>query len=235
MAEAHFTGDKKLPMTTLLAPLEKRFIDDWTPRFPRWIQGWHLTLLTLLWSAGVVVFGCLAGLADNLHWLWGSSAMLVLQWFTDCFDGALGRYRDFGIPKWGFYMDHLLDFVFLCALLAGYSFLLDDIGDKQMVYFLIPVFGTFMVSSFLSFGATGQFKITYLGVGPTEMRVGFIAFNAILIFFGTAWIQPMLPYVLAVSVGVLCVVVFRTQRYIWNRDMADKKARRISQDDKPIR
>ncbi|MBN1124099.1 MAG: CDP-alcohol phosphatidyltransferase family protein [Sedimentisphaerales bacterium] len=233
MADAKFTGDRKLPMTTLLAPLEKRLIDYWTPRFPRWIEGWHLTLLTLPWSIGVVAFGYLAGRTQNLHWLWGSSAMLFLQWFTDCFDGSLGRYRDFGIPKWGFYMDHLLDFVFMSALLVGYSFLLNEVRDKQIVYFLIPIFGIFMVSSFLSFGATGQFKITYLGTGPTEMRIGFIVFNAVLIFFGTAWILPLLPYVFAVSVGFLCFVVFRTQKYIWKQDMADKQAR-LHSEEKPV-
>ncbi len=46
-----------------------------------------------------------------------------LQWFTDSFDGALGRHRDTGIPRWGFYMDHFLDFVFMCPVFIGWSFL----------------------------------------------------------------------------------------------------------------
>jgi len=220
-----FGGDKKMPMTTLLAPYERRLIDAWTPRFPRWIEGWHLTLMTLLWSAGVLAFDYAAARTGNFHWLWGTSAMLAAQWFTDCFDGALGRYRDFGIPKWGFFMDHLLDYVFLCCLLVGYSFLLPDVHHKQLVYVLIPVFGAFMVSSYLAFGATGQFKITYLGTGPTEMRIAFIVFNAVLTGFGTAWIIPLLPYILAASILLLCIVVFRTQKYIWQIDMADKHAR----------
>ena len=228
-----FGGDKKMPMTTLLAPIERRFIDAWTPRFPAWIEGWQLTLMTLLWSAGVLGFDYMAGRTGNLHWLWGTSAMLAAQWFTDCFDGALGRYRDFGIPKWGFFMDHLLDYVFLCALLVGYSFLLDDVHDKQLVYVLIPIFGAFMVSAYLAFGATGQFKITYLRTGPTEMRIAFIVFNAVLILFGTAWILPLLPYILAGSIALLCIVVFRTQKYIWKQDMAEKRARLEHADDAP--
>jgi len=225
MMDGEFGGDKKMPMTTWLAPLERRLIDAWTPRFPAWIEGWHLTLMTLVWSAGVLGFDYLAARTGNLHWLWGTSAMLAAQWFTDCFDGALGRYRDFGIPKWGFFMDHLLDYIFLCALLVGYSFLLDDVGHKQIVYTLIPIFGAFMVNAYLAFGATGQFKITYLGTGPTEMRIAFIVFNAVLILFGTAWILPVLPYILGGSAVLLCIVVFRTQKYIWRQDMADKRAR----------
>ncbi len=224
MNPAPFTGDKKLPMKTLLSDVERRFIDSNVPRFPRWIQGYHLTLMTLLWSAGLVGFGYLADATQNRHWLWLSSLMMVLQWFTDCFDGALGRFRDTGIPKWGFYMDHLLDFVFMAAALIGYAFLLDG-GSRAMVYGLIPVFATFMVSSYLSFGATGQFKITYMGTGPTEIRIGFILLNSALIFFGYAWIVPILPFILGASIVFLIVVTYRTQKYIWAIDMADKKAR----------
>ena len=56
-------------------------------------------LATIIWTAGLLVFGYLAQF--NVHWLWGSSVMLAAQWFTDSFDGALGRLRDTGIPKWG--------------------------------------------------------------------------------------------------------------------------------------
>ena len=160
MANKTFGGDKKLPMTSVLARYERKLIDSNVHRFPRWIEGYHLTLTTIVWSIGMIIFGRLA--RNDYHWLWCSSLMLFLQWFTDCFDGALGRHRDTGIPKWGYHMDHLLDFVFMSSILIGYSFLLDG-SNKQIVYLLIPVFGCFMVNSYLAFGATNEFKITYLG------------------------------------------------------------------------
>ena len=223
-AKGSFTGDKKLPMTTLLAGVERKFIDANVTRFPRWIEGYHLTLMTIPWSAGLILFGWLAAKTGSLHWLWLSSLMLILQWFTDCFDGALGRHRDTGIPKWGFYMDHLLDFAFMAAILVGYSFLLEGVS-RQIVYGLIPVFACFMASSFLSFGATGHFKITYMGTGPTEIRIWFVVINTAIILFGTRWIEPLLPYILGISIVVLGVIVFRTQKYIWAIDMSDKQAR----------
>jgi len=128
-----FDGDKKLPIKTLLAPYERKFIDGNVKRFPRWIQGYHLTLMTIPWSMGLIAFGYLAAWRNNLNWLWLSSLMLFAQWFTDCFDGAMGRYRDTGIPKWGFYMDHFLDYVFMSAVFVGYSFLLEGF-NKQIVY-----------------------------------------------------------------------------------------------------
>jgi hypothetical protein len=60
MREQEFGGDKKLPMRTLLAKWERNFIDANVPKFPRWIQGYHLTLTTIPWSVGLIVFGCLA-------------------------------------------------------------------------------------------------------------------------------------------------------------------------------
>ena len=209
-------------MRTLLARYERKFIDSNVARFPKWIEGYHLTRMTIPLSAGLIILGYLG--RGNHTWLWLSSLMLFLQWFTDSFDGALGRFRDTGIPKWGFFMDHFLDFVFMSSIFIGYSCLLEGFS-KQIVYLFIPVFGCFMVSSYLAFGATNEFKITYLGAGPTEIRIYIIILNVLLIIFDTGWIEKILPFILAISIIVMCIVVFRTQKYIWNIDMAEKRAR----------
>ena len=219
MTDKAFTGDKKLPMRSLLARYERKLIDSSVSRFPSWLQDYHLTLMTVLWSAGVIFFGYLA--RGNIHWLWASSAMLFMQWFTDSFDGALGRHRDTGIPKWGYYMDHFLDFVFMCSILIGYSFLFQGF-DKEIIYLLVPIFGCFMVSSYLAFGATAELKITYIGMGPTEIRICFAILNCFLIWLGTAWMQKVLVYVLIVSLAFLCVVIYRTQKYIWGVDKSNR-------------
>ena len=219
MANESFCGDKKLPMKSVLARYERKLIDTNIKRLPNWIQGYHLTLMTIPWSVGLIGFGWLA--KTNYHWLWCSSLMLFMQWFTDSFDGSLGRYRDTGIPRWGYYMDHFLDFVFMSSVLIGYSFLFEGI-NKQLVYLLMPVFGCFMVSSYLAFGATNEFKITFLGAGPTEIRIYFIILNCLIVFLGTGWIEKIVLYIPIVSIAVLCIVVYRTQKYIWDKDMTEK-------------
>ena len=222
MAKEIFGGDKKLPMKSFLAVYERKLIDKNIHRLPKWIEGYDLTLMTIHWSIGLILFGWLA--RNNHHWLWCSSLMLALQWFTDSFDGALGRHRDTGIPKWGYYMDHFLDFVFMCSLLIGYSFLFNS-PAKQIVYFFIPVAGCFMVSSYLAFGATNEFKITFLGAGPTEMRIYFIILNFLIICFGTGWIEKIIIYIFVITLIVMCIVVYRTQKYIWNIDITEKRKR----------
>jgi phosphatidylglycerophosphate synthase len=217
-----FRGDRKKPINTLTGPAEQRLIRATVGRFPRWIEGYHLTLTTLVWSTGLIVFGYLA--RENRHWLWGSSAMVFLHWFSDSYDGALGRLRDTGIPKWGYHMDHFLDYVFLASAFVGYSFLF---GEEQVltVCVLFALFTGFMMNSYIAFAATSEFKISFLGFGPTEGRIIFILFNTYLIFFGFETVARGLAYAIPVLLVGLAVVVYRTQRYIWSVDMAEKRAR----------
>lgn len=222
--KGQFQGDRKLPLKSPLAKVERRFIDSCVPRFPRWIEGYHLTLTTILWSAGLIISGHLA--KQDLRWLWLASGMLFMQWFTDSFDGALGRYRDTGIPKWGFYMDHLLDFVFMCSILIGYALLFDG-PYRDIFLILVPIFGAFMINSYLSFAATNEFKITFLRMGPTEVRLLVILLNTVIMIFGTGFVEKILPIIPLFTMIALVVVVYRTQKYIWQIDMEDKRRRKI--------
>ncbi|MBL7214061.1 MAG: hypothetical protein ISS71_00115 [Phycisphaerae bacterium] len=225
MSERTAGCDKKAPMKTLLSTPEKRFILWLTPHFPAWVETWQLTLLTIPWSIGMILFGWLAGKTGNRNWLWASSVMIFLQWFTDCFDGAIGRYKNTGLIKWGFYMDHFLDFVFMCSVFIGWSYLFDGAGNK-FLWFMSLGMGCLMVNAFLSFGATNQFKITYLATGPTEMRLYFILINTAIIFFGTTWLQICLPYIFIAFWLGICIVIYRTQKRIWQLDMDIKKNQR---------
>jgi phosphatidylglycerophosphate synthase len=221
MSEQTQGCDKKAPMKTWLSPHEKRFIQWLTPKFPAWVETWQLTMLTVPWSIGMIVFGWLAGKTGNLHWLWASSAMIFLQWFTDCFDGAIGRFKDTGLIKWGFFMDHFLDFVFMCSVFIGWAYLFEGL-NHHLLWFMSLGMGCLMVNAFLGFGATNQFKITYLGTGPTEMRLYFIILNAAITFFGTGWLEKVLLYIFVAFWLGICTVIYRTQRAIWKLDMEIK-------------
>jgi phosphatidylglycerophosphate synthase len=220
--ESGFKGDQKLPLVSPLAKGERRLIDYYIPKFPRWLQGYHLTMMTIPWSAGVILSGYLA--RENLQWLWLASAMLFMQWFSDSFDGSLGKYRDTGIPKWGYYMDHLLDYGFMSAIIIGYALLFDG-SERDTFFILVPIAGAFMVNSYLSFAATSEFKITFLGMGPTEVRLLLIILNTAIIIFGLGFIETALPYVPYVAGAALVFVVYRTSSYIWSIDMEDKRRR----------
>ncbi len=124
MKDGQFAGDKKKG-DWLLAKAEKRMVTWLVPRVPPIIETYHLTLLTLLWSIGIVACSLLA--RENINWLWGVSLFIFLQYMSDVLDGAVGRYRETGLVKWGYYMDHLLDYVFLASVIVGYAFLATNI------------------------------------------------------------------------------------------------------------
>lgn len=219
---AETTGcNAKAPMKTLLSGPEKKFILWLAPKFPAWMTSRMLTMMTVLWVLGVIGFGMLAGRTNNLHWLWLSSLMIFLQWFTDCFDGAIGRARNEGLIKWGFYMDHFLDFVFMCAIFIGWSFLFDGVNEKLM-WFMSLGMGCLMVNAFLSFGATNQFKITYLATGPTEMRLYFMILNTAITIFGINWLEKWILCIFCAFWLGIITVVFRTQKSIYALDMEIK-------------
>jgi len=213
-----FQGDKKFGQSLLHKPEEalKRAL---LPLVPRWLETNHLTLMTLPWCGFILLFSYFARF--NIHWLWGVSVMIAAQYVTDLLDGAIGRQRDTGLVKWGFYMDHFLDFVFLCALLIGYAILLPQM-HRTALFFVMVLFAGFMVNSFLSFGATNRFQIAYMGMGPTEMRIVFIFINTLLVIFGTKPLVAALPYTLAAGAFGLFFTVYRTQQELWRADMAAK-------------
>lgn len=210
-----FAGDKKHGQS-LLGPLERRFIDWAVPRIPQRILSHHLTLVTLFWSAGTVLFGYLS--IDDRAWLHGMSAMVFGQWLTDSLDGTLGKYRRQGLVRWGFYMDHLLDFVFAGSIVIAYSFLVEAPWLEFLFLLLLLVTCATMAVSFLSFAATNQFQIAYYGIGPTEIRIGYIALNTLVFFVGTAIFSWGVPVVLALNLAAFLMMAIQTSRNLWQID-----------------
>ena len=215
MPEA-FAGDKKSGQS-ILGPIERRFIDWAIPKVPRPIMSHHLTALTVLWSAGTVLFGWLA--TKNLAWLNGISAMVFGQWLTDSLDGSLGRYRKQGLVKWGFFMDHLLDLVFAGAIVIAYSFLVTAEWLEFLFLVLLLITCATMAVSFLSFAATNRFQIAYYGIGPTEIRIGYIALNTFVWLIGTEIFSWGVPVVVALNTIAFVLLAAQTSKTLWAIDV----------------
>jgi phosphatidylglycerophosphate synthase len=207
--------------TGLLVPLERRLAKFVLPRVPRWLETHHLTLLTPVWALLIVLFSYLA--AGDLRWLWMVNLMIVFHYFTDHFDGKLGKFRDTGLRKWGFYMDHLFDYGFLCSILIGYSFLLPQRAIFIMLLVLC-VFSSFMFHTFLMLAATEEFKVSFSRFGPTELRVALIVVNALLVRFGTWGLTGALPWVAGCGTVALVLLAYRAQKRLWQSDMLAKQA-----------
>ena len=214
MDDAAVAGQQK-HAPSLLSAVDRRMIGRLVARVPRTVRSHHLTLLTLLWSALIVGSDALA--IKNRTWLFAGSLIIALQYVTDAIDGKVGVLRGDGLVRWGFYMDHLLDYVFLSAILLGYALLVPP-ELRWLMMAILAVAAGFMVSTYLACAVEGSLGISYLRTGPVEMRLVFIAINTWLALGGRAPLATVLSIVLSASLVVLCALVIRTQRRLWQLD-----------------
>ncbi|HSB09654.1 MAG TPA: CDP-alcohol phosphatidyltransferase family protein [Blastocatellia bacterium] len=209
--------------TSLLAPLERVCLHWLARNMPSWVKSDHLTLLGLgaMFAGGV----CYA-LAN--HWpatLLLVNVCLALNWFGDSLDGTLARYRDKQRPKYGFYVDHIIDafgilFVLCGMALSGYMSWTIALATL-VVYFMLSI------DVYLATYTIGTFKISFYKFSPTELRIllaiGNIramthptanAFGDRYLFFdiGAVVAMALMAVVLIVSVIRNTVTLYRAER-----------------------
>jgi phosphatidylglycerophosphate synthase len=160
----------------LLAVPEQRLLRWIAARLPRWILPDDLTALGVAAALGIAVAYQLTNEANG--WLWAASALLVVQWLGDSLDGTLARVRKIERPKYGYYIDHLVDAVSTAAIGIGLGlspYMLLSIGTLIVVAYLV-----LSINVYLESFAFGRFSIGYGYIGPTEVRAILIALNTAL-------------------------------------------------------
>ena len=162
----------------LLAKPEKRLLRWIAARLPHRVLPDDLTMLGVAASLGICVAYQLSN--DSSAWLWAASALLVVQWFGDSLDGTLARVRGIERPRYGYYVDHLVDAISTAAIGIGLGlspYMLLSVGTLIVVAYLILSINVYLESQ-----AFGRFSIGYGLIGPTEMRLILIALNTALVF-----------------------------------------------------
>ena len=199
---------------------EKQLTKWLVPKVPKWLETYHLTSMTLFWMALAILGGYLA--KKNLNYLCITSVAIVGQYISDLLDGAIGRARNTGLIKWGFYFDHILDFGFLCSILVGYWFVTTS-HNHYIVLATLILSSAYFVHTILYFGATGNFEISSLGIGPTEMRLVLLIINTMLALFDKVIFVNFLKLYFWANAVYLIISVYRSQKKLWEIDMKNKK------------
>jgi archaetidylinositol phosphate synthase len=159
--------------TFLLAAPEQRVLEWIAQRLPARVMPDHLTALGVLAAAGIAVAHALSNEGDG--WLWAASALLVVHWLGDSLDGTLARVRRSERPRYGYYLDHLVDAVATAMIGIGLGLsphLLLATGLIVVVAYLV-----LSINTYLETQALGVFSLGYGRFGPTEARIGLIALN----------------------------------------------------------
>jgi phosphatidylglycerophosphate synthase len=214
-----FAGDKKAGRW-LLRDLEAKLVRACAPKVPHGIETYHLTLLTLAWTAGALAIAWLAR-ADR-RWLWGLSLLVALQYTSDVLDGAVGRLRATGLVKWGYYVDHLVDFLFMGAVFFCWAMILPG-PARMLVFAVFALCGAFTTNAHLTFAVTNEFHISHFNLGATELRIAFVLVNTLTVLWGAPFLQALLAVAIPVQLLTLSVAAYRTQRVVWRMDMQVKR------------
>lgn len=151
----------------LLAVPEKKALYFLAERMPRWVTSDQLTLLGLsaMLMAGLSYW---AALVDKRALVLVVVA-LAINWFGDSLDGTLARVRNRQRPRYGFYVDHVVDLVGTFFLLGGLA--LSGYMTPMIALGMLVAFLMVEAEVFLATHVRGVFRMTFMRFGPTELRV----------------------------------------------------------------
>ena len=154
-------------LSSVLASAERRVLRYLALRMPHRINSDHLTVLALVAMAGAGASYWISSVTPVGLWL--ATVFLALNWFGDSLDGTLARVRQHQRPRYGYYVDHVVDaagamFLFGGLALSGYMHPLVAMG-------LLVAYLALSVEVYLAAHVLGEFRITYFQMGPTELRI----------------------------------------------------------------
>lgn len=163
---------------SIFAAWEKKCLLWLAERTPLWINSDHLTGLGLVAMAA-------AGMAYwwsryNRAGLIVVAVFLVINWLGDSLDGTLARHRNCCRPRYGFYVDHIVDAFSALLLLGGLA--LSGYMSPWIALGLLVAYLMLSIEVYLATYTLGEFKISYFGMGPTELRLLLAIGNLVLVW-----------------------------------------------------
>ena len=152
---------------SVLAEVEKRTLVWLAVRLPRWVNSDHLTGLGAIAMLGT---GAAFAAASLSPWtLLLVPPMLAVNWFGDSLDGTVARVRNTQRPRYGYYVDHVVDVANVSVLFAGLA--LSGLLSPWIAAVLLVGYLLLSAESFLATHALGVFRISFAGFGPSELRI----------------------------------------------------------------
>jgi archaetidylinositol phosphate synthase len=167
---------------SVLTTLERRTLRWLAVRMPAAVNSDHLTLLALLAMIGVGASYWLASVSPvGLVLVIG---LLAINWFGDSLDGTLARVRNQQRPRYGYYVDHVVDVVGTLFLFGGLA--LSGLMSVPVAVAITLAYFLVSLEVYLATHSLGEFRMSFFGVGPTELRILLAAGNVAVLLRGNA-------------------------------------------------
>jgi archaetidylinositol phosphate synthase len=215
-----FRAPKRI-QTNFLAQRERQVLNAFCRVLPEWVTPDRLTVLGVIGSL-VTAIGYAAVNWHSAFYLLASFG-LVVNWFGDSLDGSLARHRKIERPRYGYFVDHSTDVVSNFLIIGGLGFS-PHIGMAPAL-FALAGYLALSIYVFLLNQVTGQFQLTFANCGPTEIRLGIIAFNLALFLIGPTYLSLMGHRIALAPTGVALLggglaIIFVVNLYKTARDLA---------------
>ena len=164
--------------TSILNGIEKKVLIYLAKRQPKWMTSDILTFIGVIGA----VLGAAGYILSNLNiaWLWLSTAGYLINWYGDSLDGTLARVRHTQRPIYGFYIDHCVDGVTTAIICIGAG--LSQIMNLGIAMSVLVIYLLLSISVYINAHLKGEFKLTFGGMGPTELRLILMIVNTLFIY-----------------------------------------------------
>jgi archaetidylinositol phosphate synthase len=195
---------------SLLASYEKRALTWLAMRMPSRVNSDHLTALGFL-----SLFGVGAGYWYAHYSRTGlliASLFLILNWFGDSLDGTLARIRNRQRPRYGFYLDHVLDACGSISIFAGLA--LSGYMSERVAVGLLVAYFLLSIEVYLATYTVGKFNLSFAAFSPTELRLLLIAGNIALC--SKPWVVLGGHSYLLFDVGGVIGIVGISFAFVWS-------------------
>src|ERR1700720_478165 len=170
-------------------------------RMPSSINSDHLTVLGF---AAMFLAGCSYAFARCTPWgLLLATLFLALNWFGDSLDGTLARVRNRQRPRYGFYVDHMIDSFGALFLMGGLA--ASGYSDWRIAMGLLVAFLLLSIESYLASYTLAIFRLSFAKFGPTEIRILLGTANSVLFFLPAARISGWSHHLLDIG-GAIAIV-----------------------------
>jgi archaetidylinositol phosphate synthase len=147
-------------------------------RLPPWVNSDHLTLVGFV--SMILAGASYAFAGTNRAGLILATVFLALNWFGDSLDGTLARVRNLQRPRYGFYVDHMIDTVGGLFLMGGLA--MSGFVDWRIALGMFIAFLMLSVEVYLAAYTLGTFRMSFAKFGPTEIRILLSLGNVALCF-----------------------------------------------------
>jgi archaetidylinositol phosphate synthase len=188
---------------SLTASLEKRALLWMASRAPGWLSSDQLTILGLCAQIAAGVGYALS--CYNRYALLLVILCIALNWFGDSMDGTLARVRCQTRPRYGFYVDHMIDIFGSVALMCGLGF--SGFVHWQTAIAMLIAFLLLASESYLATYTLSHFQLSQGIFGPTEIRILLILGNLALLRspYSTLFGHRMLLFDLGGAIAASCM------------------------------